>query len=470
MKDRQITVAETEDYSNSHERDVRYGEVVVINPPLYSHGGRLSLGQLTSVTLVDVTYRYFQGISAEMKYASSAYNSQGKPVESHVGSTDDLIQFTEQARAKTVESAQQIDVEREKLGMAKTGVEFIDTQEASHAVVQQRFLDLYKKGFVYREGHNFFLDTGLILRTFDVREILNAVEFRPSNLVNTLHQLLTDATDRVPLTKDRLFATPLPLYICDGCSADFIPEATTFPNDPRLTPECCPHCNNAVTNTPRDTIAPLFDLTQQRSFLSDNPEAKVIQICGRNVLTNYIYYSLLVNVALDSKAPFDVLITHGYLNDHTGKRMSRRNNNMVYVDELLENYHPDAIRYAAVKALTQNDSSSNYDESQLKAGQKFVYKIGNLRKFLKSNDVHLSNYDHDKDFWESYTVLMEKFDYKHAFSLAEAYLSKISSDIAHEREQGAIDIKDKAIRYITAIMMLQPFMPSITEKSITELI
>ncbi len=457
------------DHIDNHEKNIRYGEVVIINPPLYPHEGKLSLGQLASEMLVDVTYRYFQSISSKIKYASCAYNSQGKPVELEQNLGVDLTQFIDGALIRTAMLVQQMEREKEQLGMSNTGFEFIDTQSLSHEIVQKRFLELYKRGFLQRNNHHFYLDTGLVLKTFNVEQMLKAVDFHPANLVNTINQLLSDATSPVALTKERLFATPLPIYVCNNCELDFIQENLMLPVDPRLTPHECPSCHGLVVNDPRDTIAPLFDLTQQRFFLSESPDATVIQICGMNVLTNYIFFSLLVNIALDERPPFDVLVAHGYLNDHFGKRMSRRNNNMIYVDELLLLYHPDAIRYSIFKSVTQNDIAGNFDEYQLKSGQKFIYKIGNLRKFFVSNRKDLKNTPYDEDLLSRYRLLMEKFEFKHAFAVAEEYLSRISSDIVIERDSGAIDIDNKATRYKTAIRMLQPFLPTIVDRTILEL-
>lgn len=454
---------------STHENERDNGKIIIINPPLYSHNSRLSLGQLVSVTLVDVAYRFLRNISLEIKYASIAYNSQGKPIEAEQDVNIGLINFIENALAITNLSARQIETEKEKLGILGTGIEFIDTRDTTHAIVQKRFLDLHRSGFILRDGHNFFLDTSAVIKSHNIGQMLEDVDFHPPNLVKTITQLLSDATSQVALTKGRLFATPLPIYICKGCDLDFVPKELALPIDPRLVSHACPNCHITTVNDPRDTIAPLFDLTQQRAFLSEDLDARVIQVCGRNVLTNYIFFSLLVNVAIDDKVPFDTLITHGYLNDSTGKRMSRRNNNMVYVDELIPQYHPDAIRYAILKTITQNDTSGNFDMSQLKTGQKFIYKIGNLRKFFTSSKLNLRNYQCDLTLMSKYQTLMDKFEYKHAFSIAEEFLNQTSSDIANERNGSGVGLDDKAVRYKTAVKMLEPFLPTIVNQTVTEL-
>ncbi len=244
-------------------------EILIINPPLYSHSGRLSLGQLASVTLVDVAYRHIRRVSPDIKYASIAYNSQGKPVETDSNTAVGLIDFIENALAITNSFVIQIEAEKAKLGILGTGIEFIDTRDKSHAIVQKRFLDLRKSGFMIRDGRNFLLNTSAIIESHDVDRMLKEIDFHPANLVNTITQLLTDATSQVALTKDRIFATPLPVYICKGCDIDFVPNELTLPIDPRLVLHECPNCHTPTINQPRDTIAPLFDLTQQKAFLSD---------------------------------------------------------------------------------------------------------------------------------------------------------------------------------------------------------
>ncbi|TSC86810.1 MAG: isoleucyl-tRNA synthetase [Microgenomates group bacterium Gr01-1014_16] len=457
-----------EDEPNKEQKKLSE-EITIINPPLFSHDGHLSAGQLVSITLVDVTYRYFRDKAKVTNYASRAYNVQGKPAESEETSNTDLITFVKDANVRTSKLAEQIEQEKEKLGVLGSGFEFVDSSKSSQATAQKRFIDLCEKGLIFRNGRRFFLNSDLAVKTHDMTKVIETIEFHPKNLKNTINQLLNDAVTPIELTKDRLFATPLPIHVCGKCDVDFMSSDVSFPIDPRVNPAECLNCHHISVNDPRDTLAPLFDLTQQGHYLSPDHSGTVVQICGRNVLTKYIFFSLLINTALDGRPPFDVLITHGFLNDQNGKRMAKWNENMVFVNELLNQFHPDAIRFSILKTLSLNDNSSNFDQRQLEYGQKFIYKIGNLRKLFKLNNINLAETPLDEAFFSKYQRLMERFDYKLAFTLTEKYLSTISSDVARGRESGMVDMQDKSIRYKTAILALQPFLPNITGQSIAEL-
>jgi len=439
-------------------------ELVIINPPLFSDEGKLSLGQAMSVVMVDILHRYHRIESDNIEYASRSFNVQGKPIEAKVPFDGDLKPFLNGARETVHSLVSKMSEEKAQLGILDNDREFLDSSPTSQRIVQKRFVDLVNSGYTIRKKRSFFLDVENILEEKNLISMIEKVNFRPSSIERVIAQLTTDSRKPVELTKERLFATPLPFYICTSCDENFIPPEVDYPYDPRQADCTCSNCGNETRNLPTDTIAPLFDLTQQKEYLSDSGDKHIIQVCGRNVLTKYIYFSLLVNGAIDEKAPFDDLVVHGSLLDEKGKRMTKWNNNMIYMSELLDEYHPDAIRYALAKSVTTKNTSAKFDSRSLKRGQKLVYKIGNLGRFFESRKFEWQNLQPDENILTDYVKLMNRESINSSLSLAEKYLVNLSAEIKRGHDSNEkFDLIENGRRFRAATTMLEPFLPTIVE-------
>lgn len=402
-------------------------------------------------------------------YASCSYNAQGKPIEQKVPFSGDITSFLAECSSKAAELTNLIEEDKSRLSILKTNAKYLDYSPNAQAITQRKFIELIGKGYVIRKSKDFFLDVNKIIKNVNVYDLLNQINFKPKGAKQTLEQLINDAIKPVQLTKHRIFATPIPYYFCNNCDDIFLPSSN-FPIESRIVSSKCPKCNKESINEPTDTLAPLFDLTLQGYCLEPEKPTVDIQICGKNVTTKYAFFTFLVHAALDNCPPSKNLIIHNILNDECGRRMSRRNKNVGYTSDFYKVFHEDAIRYLLIKSLSLDKDVTNINKGFLEGGQKFVYKIGNLRKFFKQRDFHLTEYALKKDVTDGYCSLMDDFDLNNAFFYSEAYLTGLSIKIKKEHDSRSLrDIESKATEYKTALFMLEPFLPKIVEKSKEEL-
>ncbi|MEX0654842.1 MAG: isoleucine--tRNA ligase [Phycisphaeraceae bacterium] len=102
--------------------------------------------------------------------------------------------------------------------------------------------------------------------------------------------------------------------------------------------------------------------------------------------------SLLPSLGVTGHSPFRTVLTHGFMVDKAGKKMSKSLGNTLEVEELLKTYGADVCRWWVSSLNTDNDIK--VDESFFKIAGEEYRKVRNTIRFLLSN---LSDFDPKKD-------------------------------------------------------------------------
>ncbi len=102
--------------------------------------------------------------------------------------------------------------------------------------------------------------------------------------------------------------------------------------------------------------------------------------------------SLLTGCAIDGRAPFDALLTHGFVVDGAGHKMSKSKGNVVAPQKVMDTYGADILRLWA--ASTDYSGELTISDEILKRVAESYRKIRNTLKFLLAN---LADFDIKKD-------------------------------------------------------------------------
>ncbi|MFA9479399.1 isoleucine--tRNA ligase [Phycisphaerales bacterium AB-hyl4] len=102
--------------------------------------------------------------------------------------------------------------------------------------------------------------------------------------------------------------------------------------------------------------------------------------------------SLLPSLGATGHSPFRTVLTHGFMVDKDGKKMSKSLGNTLEVEELLKTYGADVCRWWVSSLNTDNDIK--VDESFFKLAGEEYRKVRNTIRFLLSN---LSDFDPKTD-------------------------------------------------------------------------
>ncbi|MBU4252335.1 MAG: isoleucine--tRNA ligase [Candidatus Omnitrophica bacterium] len=219
------------------------------------------------------------------------------------------------------------------------------------------------------------------------------------------------------LSRQRYWGVPVPALVCDECKEEFfepkvIEKFAQFSvsegsdcwfsrsiND--FIPEglACPVCKKGKSfSKGADILDVWFDsgvssqsVLKKRKELGGVPAQLYLE--GSDQHRGWFQSSIIPAMAIDGKPPFENVLTHGFVVDGEGKKMSKSQGNVISPFEIIKDYGADILRMWV--------ASSDYNEDiriskEILARLSEAYrKIRNTAKFILSN-LYDFNPDTDK--------------------------------------------------------------------------
>ncbi len=198
------------------------------------------------------------------------------------------------------------------------------------------------------------------------------------------------------ISRQRIFATPIPVWYCKKCSEIIVPEEQKLPVDPREDPspvEKCPRCGSKELIGEKDVLDTWMDSSItcavhagwpthpdqfSRLFPAD------LQPNGLDIVRTWNYYLLVRSLALFQTAPYKTLLINGMVRGTDGRMMHKSYGNTVETEEALKKLGADAFRqWAATGGSTGYDIPFKWTE--VEHGRKFLTKLWNIARFTLAN-------------------------------------------------------------------------------------
>ena len=207
------------------------------------------------------------------------------------------------------------------------------------------------------------------------------------------------------ISRQRIFATPIPVWYCKDCGKVILPDAEDLPIDPTVDkPKHACECGCEefipevdVLDTWMDSsISPLSiagwpDEDYVNHFPSD------IRPQGHDIIRTWAFYTTLRCIALTGQKPFDDIVINGMVFGEDGNKMSKsRPEFVVGPEEVIEKYGADSLRTWAANSVPGSDVI--FDWKDIKHGYRFLRKFWNAFRFISMQifDEEIS-YDDVKD-------------------------------------------------------------------------
>ncbi len=203
---------------------------------------------------------------------------------------------------------------------------------------------------------------------------------------------LTDWLDTIDwdwvISRDRVFGTPIPFYICECGNVEPAPDSE-IPFDPdKAKGMKCRKCGKAMKPEPKvfdvwidSSITPLIVSGWKR----DDALFKVAYPCslrpqGVEIVRTWAFYTIYRSgVALTGKKPWNEILLNGNVLSPDGRKMSKSLGNIIDPSDLMKEYPADAIRgWAAMSGAMAKDRPFSYED--IKYAKQFLNKFWNASK------------------------------------------------------------------------------------------
>jgi valyl-tRNA synthetase len=289
------------------------------------------------------------------------------------------------------------------------------------------------------------------------------------------------------LSRQRIFATPIPVWECEDCGRAVCAEESQCYVDPTLDAppvECCPECGGRLEGCPDvfDTWMDSSGSTLYNTFWERDPAMfeKMFPMSLRpqshDIIRTWAFYSILRTEQIAHSRPWNDIMIHGFIMAPDGTPMHSSIGNVIDPIPILESYGADALRYYAATCSLGIDHA--FREKDVIRGKKLCNKIYNLGQFAgrffgTRPEVRTDLRPSDRWIMSRYSkVVRAATDFFETYQFDKA-LREVEGFIWHEFADHYVEMvksrRDPAAAYtlytvfLGCVKMMAPFMPHVTE-------
>lgn len=269
-----------------------------------------------------------------------------------------------------------------------------------------------KNPIIYRATEQWFASVDGF-RDQALKEIDEKVQWIPAWGQQRIHNMVADRNDWC-ISRQRVWGVPIPIFYCEECGEPLYNEET-IENVARIFEKegsdawwkhsaeellpagtTCPKCGHDHFRKEKDIMDVWFDSgSTHQSVMRKRPELGYpadLYLEGSDQHRGWFQSSLLTAVAVEGTAPYKAVLTHGYVVDGEGKKMSKSIGNTVSPQDLIKQYGADIIRlWAASSDYKADIRLSKVIVKQLTEGYR---KIRNTIRYILGNT---NDFDYAKD-------------------------------------------------------------------------
>ncbi len=256
-----------------------------------------------------------------------------------------------------------------------------------------------KAPLVYKNTSQWFIS----METNELRtKALNAIDetdFFPKQGQKRLRSMIQDRPDWC-VSRQRVWGVPLPIFVSKKTGEPLRDQKVIekiakiyedeggdawFNSDPSrfLSPEYDPNEFEQV----KDVVEVWFDSGSTHSYVLEAREdlqwPASMYLEGSDQHRGWFHSSLLESCGTRDKAPFESILSHGFVVDGKGRKMSKSIGNVISPDEIINKYGADILRIWVV--------ASDYSEDLKIDNQIINYQIDSYRKIRNTLRFLLGN-------------------------------------------------------------------------------
>ncbi len=288
-----------------------------------------------------------------------------------------------------------------------TGMKSIDARKA---IIE----DLKEQGYIYKQdaithsvkvherceqGIEFLAKKQWFIRTSTPElkqkwvDLGNELKWHPESMKVRYMAWVNNLNQDWSISRQRYFGVPFPVWYCKGCGKPHFANVEDLPVNPLSTSyngKCeCGSCEFEPESDVMDTWA-TSSVTPQINcnWAEDEQECASkmpmdMRFCGRDIITTWSLRTIIKAYYHQGCLPWKDLLVNGWVMADKGVKISKHlSNSKMSLNDLLETYGADVIRYWCANGAYGRDVLLS-DEG-VKDGYKLVNKIWNASKFVLS--------------------------------------------------------------------------------------
>ncbi|SHK09608.1 isoleucine--tRNA ligase [Desulforamulus aeronauticus] len=301
----------------------------------------------------------------------------------------------------------------------KTIIDELKEREAlmGHAQIKHQYPHCWrcKQPIIFRATEQWFASVEGFRQ--DALNAIRNVKWVPEWGQNRIYNMVEGRGDWC-VSRQRTWGVPIPIFYCNDCGKEIITEETIahiqklfkeygsdiwFAKDanelvpPGLTCPCCGKGKDFRKET--DIMDVWFDSGSSHLAVLDQPELwpelqwpADLYLEGSDQHRGWFNSSLSTSVAVTGKPPYKAVLTHGFLVDEKGRKMSKSLGNVVDPLKVINQMGADILRLWVSSADYRSDLSVS--PNIIKQMTESYRKIRNTARFLLGN---LYDFDPAKD-------------------------------------------------------------------------
>lgn len=255
-----------------------------------------------------------------------------------------------------------------------------------------------------------------------LKSIAEDVQWIPSWGESRIHNMVADRHDWC-ISRQRTWGVPIPVFYCKDCGEYLVNNATIdylskiiekegcdawwayeanelMPKDTK-----CLKCGGTEFYKETDIMDVWFDSgSTHRAVAAKSSELAWpvdMYLEGSDQHRGWFQSSLLTSVATMGKAPYRSVLTHGYVVDGDGRKMSKSVGNVIVPQEVIDQYGADIIRLWT--------ASSDY-KADIRISPKILKQLSDVYRKIRNTIRYLLGNVYDFDFTKDrveYNEMME---------------------------------------------------------------
>ena len=193
------------------------------------------------------------------------------------------------------------------------------------------------------------------------------------------------------ISRQRVFATPIPVWYCKECNEVILSKEEWIPIDPKLEnpkTDKCPKCGGREFVPESDVFDTWMDSSITCAIHAGWPDREDwrrlfpadMHPSGIDIIRTWAYYLMVRHLALFNEKPYKSCLINGMVLGSDGRKMSKSLKNYSAAPEVLDKLGADATRqWAAGGGATGSDIPFRMPDVEY--GRRFLIKLWNVSRF-----------------------------------------------------------------------------------------